>query len=66
MAGERRFNIILENDPWAHPASHLDPPVNRRIAEVAVQYRLGLLPNGRARIDFCNRPNHRLVGKDLR
>jgi hypothetical protein len=29
-----------------NPASHLDPPVNRRIAEVAIQYRLGHYPMG--------------------
>jgi hypothetical protein len=49
-----------------NPASHLDPTINRRIAELAVQFRLGLLSNGRARTDFSNCPNSRLVGKDLR
>jgi hypothetical protein len=49
-----------------NPASHLDPPVNRRIAEMAIQYRLGLLSNGRARTDLYNCTNSRLVGKDLR
>jgi hypothetical protein len=45
--------------------NNLDPVVDRRITRMALQYPLGLLPNGRVRSDTCDRPDPCLARQDL-